>query len=161
MIVSAPSAPSRLLRSTAPESGEAGRTWRCLARRGMLHSECESFEQIRLSPGATWAHEPAHGTEAALYAVAGSASVHTDPAPDRAERAERAPERAGRVLDAGGALLVEARAAVRVTAGAEGLELLAVRVLPADVSSRLPVRVPELPSREQTPIFRPPTDDGR
>ena len=156
MIVSAPSAPSRLLRSTAPESGEAGRTWRCLARRGMLHSESESFEQIRLSPGATWAHEPAHGTEAALYAVAGSASVHTDPAPDAAGRALD-----GHVLDAGGALLVEARAAVRVTAGAEGLELLAVRVLPADVSSRLPVGVPELPSREQTPIFRPPTDDGR
>ncbi|MFI1681274.1 MULTISPECIES: hypothetical protein [unclassified Streptomyces] len=139
MIVSEPARPS--LR------GDGG-TWRCLARRGMLHSECESFEQIRLSPGATWAHEPGHGTEAALYAVAGSASVDSDAS-------------AGRVLDAGGALLVEARAAVRVTAGAEGLDLLAVRVLPADVASVLPVRVPELPTREQTPIFRPPTEDGR
>ncbi|WP_223832927.1 MULTISPECIES: hypothetical protein [Streptomyces] len=139
MIVSEPAPPS--LR------GNSG-TWRCLARRGMLHSECESFEQIRLSPGATWAHEPAHGTEAALYAVAGSASV-------------AAGDSAGRVLDAGGALLVEARAAVTVTAGAEGLDLLAVRVLPADVASLLPVRVPELPTREQTPIFRPPTEDGR
>ncbi|MFD6432664.1 hypothetical protein [Streptomyces venezuelae] len=139
MIVSEPAPPS--LRGT---SG----TWRCLARRGMLHSECESFEQIRLAPGASWAHEPAHGTEAALYAVAGSASVE-------------AGESAGHALGTGGALLVEARAAVRVTAGAEGLDLLAVRVLPADVASRLPVRVPELPTREQTPIFRPPTEDGR
>nr|WP_239104277.1 MULTISPECIES: hypothetical protein [unclassified Streptomyces] len=130
--------------------GSSG-TWRCLARRGMLHSECESFEQIRLSPGASWAHEPAHGTEAALYAVAGSASVDVSTGTDPG----------GRVLDAGGALLVEARAAVTVTAGAEGLDLLAVRVLPADVASLLPVRVPELPTGEQTPIFRPPTEDGR
>ncbi|MFK4071464.1 hypothetical protein [Streptomyces sp. NPDC029674] len=147
MIVSTPAPPSFRLRPAGPDTG--GGTWRCLARRGMLHSECESFEQIRLTPGATWAHEPAHGTEAALYAVAGSASVHTEAATG-----------AGTTLDAGGALLVGARAAVRVTAGAEGLDLLAVRVLPADVSAQLPARVPELPSGEQTPIFRPPIDDG-
>ncbi|MEU6991763.1 hypothetical protein ABZ953_14035 [Streptomyces sp. NPDC046465] len=122
----------------------------------MLHSECESFEQIRLPPGGTWAHEPSHGTEAALYAVAGSASVHAEAEVE----AEGAGPGEGHALDAGGALLVGARAAVRVTAGAEGLDLLAVRVLPTDVSDRLPLRVPELPTREQTPIFRPPIDVG-
>lgn len=158
MIVSTPAPPSFRLRPAAPDSGGAGGTWRCLARRGMLHSECEAFEQLWLAPGATWTHEPAHGTEAALYAVAGSASVHTEAGIGPEADGGRAGEE--HTLDAGGALLVGARAAVRVTAGAEGLDLLAVRVLPADVVSRLPARVPELPAREQTPIFRPPIDGG-
>ena len=25
--------------------------WRCLARRGMLHSECEALDYVRLAPG--------------------------------------------------------------------------------------------------------------
>ncbi|MGW4376460.1 hypothetical protein ACWEJ7_22680 [Streptomyces albidoflavus] len=148
MIVSEPATPSLLLPPPPTDSTRPHRTWRCLARRGMLHSECESFEQLRLTPGATWTHEPAHGTEAALYVVAGSASVLAGTGTDA--RAQP--------LDAGGALLVGSRAGVRVTAGAEGLDLLAVRVLPADVTARLPARVPELPERQQTPIFRPPGD---
>ncbi|MCU7707024.1 hypothetical protein ACGILS_25185 [Streptomyces albidoflavus] len=150
MIVSAPATPSRLLPPPSTDSSGPDRTWRCLARRGMLHSECESFEQLRLAPGATWTHEPAHGTEAALYAVAGSASVHA--------LTGTGPDARAQPLDAGGALLVGSRAGVRVTAGAEGVDLLAVRVLPADVTARLPARVPELPERQQTPIFRPPGD---
>ncbi|MFG2114718.1 hypothetical protein ACGFRB_19110 [Streptomyces sp. NPDC048718] len=138
----------------------------------MLHSECESFEQIRLGPGATWAHAPSHGTEAALYAVAGSASVFTDAdalAGDHGDGPGDAGDADGhgsgdgagaRALGAGGALLVAARAAVRVTAGSEGLDLLAVRLLPADVISQLPSRVPELPSHLQAPIFRPATTAG-
>ncbi|MEU7021589.1 hypothetical protein ABZ990_13135 [Streptomyces sp. NPDC046203] len=170
MIVSEPASPSLRLRSgtldagTPGTQGAPGGTWRCLSRRGMLHSECESFEQIRLGPGATWAHAPSHGTEAALYAVSGSASVHTGAFADGdgpGDTGDADGDGAGvRALGAGGALLVAARAAVRLTAGSEGLDLLAVRLLPADVISQLPSRVPELPSHLQAPIFRPATSAG-
>lgn len=142
MIVNHRDLPARQLRARA-----AGSTWRCLARRGMLHSECEAFEQIRLAPGAVWTHASSHGTDTAVYAVAGRGSVHD--------------EDGSRGLGAGNALLVPARSAVRVSAGACGLDLTLVRTLPLDVIARLPARVPELPPREQSPIFRQAADTPR
>ncbi|WP_077800416.1 hypothetical protein [Streptomyces sp. JHA26] len=139
MIVNNQDLPARLLRPGTPDT-----TWRCLARRGMLHSECEAFEQIRLAPGTGWTHEPDHGTEVALYVVAGRGA-----ADDGAEE---------RPLDAGSVLLVPARSALRVTAGPGGLNLAVVRVLPGEVTAELPARVPELPAHEQTAIFRPEPD---
>ncbi|MEU3898133.1 hypothetical protein [Streptomyces sp. NPDC045251] len=139
MIVNNRDLPARRLRPGAPDT-----TWRCLARRGMLHSECEAFEQIRLAPGACWSHDLDHGTEVALYVVAGRGTVD-----DRARE---------RPLGAGSVLLVPARSELRVTAGPEDLNLAVVRVLPSEVTAELPARVPELPAHEQTPIFRPESD---
>ncbi|MCF3119170.1 hypothetical protein IPZ68_05540 [Streptomyces arenae] len=139
MIVNSQDLPARYLRSGAPDS-----TWRCLARRGMLHSECEAFEQVRLAADTGWAHDPEHGTEVTLYAVAGAGTV-------RDASGERP-------LAAGHVLLVPARSALRVTAGPGGLNLAVVRVLPAEITAELPARVPELPAHEQTAIFRPESD---
>ncbi|MEU7580458.1 hypothetical protein AB0B50_22985 [Streptomyces sp. NPDC041068] len=139
MIVNSQDLPARYLRPGAPES-----TWRCLARRGMLHSECEAFEQIRLAPDTGWSHDADHGTEVTLYVVAGRGTVD-----DEAGR---------RPLDPGSVLLVPARSALRVTAGGDGLNLAVVRVLPTEITAELPARVPELPAHEQTAIFRPESD---
>ncbi|WP_327682544.1 hypothetical protein [Kitasatospora sp. NBC_00458] len=45
---------------------------RCLARRSMLASACESFDHLRLSPGARHALAGEPGTETVLYVLRGS-----------------------------------------------------------------------------------------
>ncbi|GIJ27887.1 hypothetical protein Vqi01_30490 [Micromonospora qiuiae] len=103
-------------------------TWRCLARRGMLHSETESFDQLRLRPGTELVHDPADAVEELLYVVSGSG------------RAEDRP------LTPGSVVLAPHDRRVVVTAAADDeLELLVVRTMPAEVSDALPARVPQLP----------------
>ncbi|MGC5362133.1 hypothetical protein ACPXCE_10650 [Streptomyces sp. DT24] len=135
MIVAHQDLPARRMRVGGPEA-----TWRCLARRGMLHSECESFEQVRLVQDAELAHDPRNGMESVVYVAAGSG--------------ELIDEAGTRPLGAGTVLLAPARAALRVRARDEGLDLIVLRSLPAEVITRLPARVPELPAAEQTPVFR-------
>ncbi|MFD9795892.1 hypothetical protein ACFWXK_33625 [Streptomyces sp. NPDC059070] len=135
MIVNRIDLPSRRM------AADGGTTWRCLARRGMLHSETESFDQLRLAPGAVLEHRADSGVEQALYVLAGTGEVTGDGG---------AREVAGGTL-----LLAPAAAPLTLRAGRDGLELIALRTLPARVSARLPRRVPDLPEAQRSPLFHP------
>ena len=102
-------------------------TWRCLARRGMLHSETEAFDHLRIAPGAVLGPGPAEDVEEVRFVIAGSGH-----AGDQA-------------LTPGSVLLTSPGDRVTVRAGDDGLELLSLRTMPAEVSHSLPVRRPELP----------------
>ncbi len=105
---------------------------RCLARRGMLHSECEAIDHVRLSPGACYELSGRVGTEAAWYVLRGPVALL-----DRPELPEH-------TLDEGDLLLAPDGQGVRLRGGPLGAELLCVTVLPAGVSSELPPRKPDL-----------------
>lgn len=109
-------------------TGEA--VWRCLGRRGMLYSECESFDYVRLAPGAVLDERGREGIEEAWLVLCGE----------------------GEFLDGGGGSL-PVRAGDLVlrpcVAGGEwrssadsSLELLLLAMMPAAVSQRLPIRTP-------------------
>ncbi|MFC5719943.1 cupin domain-containing protein [Streptomyces gamaensis] len=135
MIIQRAAAPVRLLTAKAPDA-----EWTCLARRGMLHSECEAVDLLRLAPGAVVRHGPAEGVEQALYVLAG--------------RGEAEEGGTVRELAPGALLLAPHDGRVAVRALGEGLELLTVRVLPAGAVGRLPARVPELPEEQRTKTVR-------
>lgn len=104
--------------------------WRCLARRGMLHSECEAFDYLRLAPGAVRDGRGREGVEEAWFVLSGE----------------------GEFLDgADRSLLLRAGDLVLQPWGTSGwlrsslatsLELLAFAVLPAAVTKQLPARSP-------------------
>ncbi|MER7702191.1 hypothetical protein ABTX81_04710 [Kitasatospora sp. NPDC097605] len=124
---------SRALRPVDCAPAAAGpdrRTWSCLARRGMLHSETETFDLWRLPPGEQLAHEVRDGVEEALFVLSGTGTATRGP--DELPLAE------------GSLLLARHDSEVMVTAGPEGLRLLSTRVLPRALSSALPARVPQL-----------------
>jgi hypothetical protein len=120
VIVTTPADPSRTL-----GGGGGDVAWRCLVRRGMLHSECEAIDLVRLPPGAVFAPAGTEGVESAWFVVAGGGTVDGV-----------GPARTGDVV------LVPARCPVRLDAGPDGLDLVWIAVLPADVSRALPPRVP-------------------
>ncbi|WP_369393225.1 hypothetical protein AB5J72_40970 [Streptomyces sp. CG1] len=130
MIVTEPGTPTRALRPT----GTPAATWRCLARRGMLHSECETFDHVVLPPGSSSRHDDP-GVEQAVHLVHGSAELVT--------RDEARPVAAGDLV------LVCATSGAVVQAGPDGAELLVLRVLSSASRSALPPRVPELPVHER------------
>ncbi|MYW18680.1 hypothetical protein GT039_24655, partial [Streptomyces sp. SID2955] len=66
MIVTEPGTPTRALRP----AGTPAATWRCLARRGMLHSECETFDHVVLPPGGSSRHDDP-GVEQTVHLVRG------------------------------------------------------------------------------------------
>ncbi|GAA3849621.1 hypothetical protein GCM10022243_14450 [Saccharothrix violaceirubra] len=99
--------------------------WRCLARRGMVHSECEAVDLVSLPPGSTFAPPGRDGVESAWFVVRGSGS------------ADGLPVRTGDV--------VLAATPTRLAAGSAGLDVLWVAVLPAAVSALLPRRSPVAP----------------
>lgn len=105
--------------------------WRSLARRGMLHCECESFDYVRLSPGAEIPLRGREGTEGAWFTLAGSG---------RLVEAGAAP--AGRALRAGDLILLPDGEEGRLLGGDGGLELLWLAVMPRDVTQSLPPRRP-------------------
>ncbi|MDH6575365.1 hypothetical protein [Kitasatospora sp. MAP5-34] len=105
---------------------------RCLARRGMLHSECEAIEHVRLSPGACYELSGRTGTEAAWYVLRGPVALLD------------CPEQPQRTLDDGDLLLAPDGQDVHLHGGPLGAELLCLTVVPASVSSRLPARRPDL-----------------
>ncbi|MFF7635344.1 hypothetical protein ACFZB9_19640 [Kitasatospora sp. NPDC008050] len=124
---------------TAAPAGPA-RLWNCLARRGMLHSECEAVDLWQLPPGDRLTHLAQDGVEEALFVLAGdgtalhSAALHgTALHGDQQQR-----------LLPGGLLLLPAAEQVAVTAGPDGLRLLSVRVVPGALSDALPPRIPQL-----------------
>lgn len=104
--------------------------WRCLGRRGMLYSECESFDYLRLAPGAALDERGREGIEEA-WLVLGGEGEFLD------AMGSALPVRAGdlvlRPCEAGGGLRNNTDSP---------LELLLLAMLPASVSQRLPVRTP-------------------
>ncbi|MEJ2858349.1 MULTISPECIES: cupin domain-containing protein [unclassified Saccharothrix] len=138
MIVTPPAAPSRTL------GGGGSVAWRCLVRRGMLHSETESVDHVRLPAGAAFAPPGTDGVESAWLVLHGSGTF-TDHAPSThalpTEPANTAGRAGSRAVGVGDVVLVPAGGA-RLVAGPEGLEFLWVAVLPAAVSGALPPRSP-------------------
>jgi len=108
--------------------------WRCLARRGMVFSEIEGFEALRLPPGGSTSVRTHHYSEEVWFVVSG-----------------RATARAGEedlVLSDGDALLVPLGSTCSVSNdGEEDLELITLEFLPSEVADRLPPRAPQLLER--------------
>ncbi|MGW4891885.1 hypothetical protein ACWEQL_06410 [Kitasatospora sp. NPDC004240] len=107
---------------------------RCLARRAMLHSACESVEHVRLSPGACYDLGGREGAEAAWYVLRGP--VVLIDCPDHPQR----------ILDHGDLLLAPRAQEVHLHGGPLGAELLCLTVLPATAAEPLPGRRPDLPA---------------
>jgi hypothetical protein len=132
VIVTPPAAPSRTF------AGDESVAWRCLVRRGMLHSETESVDHVRLPAGAVFSPPGTDGVESAWLVLHGSGTA------------------GGAAVGPGDVVLVPAGGAelragagdepraggVALEAGADGLEFLWVAVLPAVVSGALPPRSP-------------------
>ncbi|MBK0870016.1 cupin domain-containing protein [Saccharopolyspora sp. HNM0986] len=104
---------------------------RCLARRGMLYSECEAVDYLLLAPGAAQDARGQSGVELAVLVLGGSGELSDTrrdrPAPLRPGALVLAPAGSGTVL--------------RNTGEAE-LELLLIAVFPESVTGRLPIRKP-------------------
>lgn len=111
---------------------DGGPARRCLARRGMLHSECEAADHLRLPAGAAVEDRGRSGTDEVWLVLSGAVTV---------EECDSAPW----ALRTGELMLSPAGARPRLTAGDTGAELLLMAVLPHDRVRRLPRRVPELP----------------
>jgi mannose-6-phosphate isomerase-like protein (cupin superfamily) len=105
--------------------------WRSLARRGMVHSECESFDYVRLAPGTEFALRGREGTESAWFAISGSGRLLTSD-----------PDSSGRALEAGELILLPTGVEGRLSSGDSGLELLWLQLLPREISQSLPSRRP-------------------
>lgn len=107
--------------------------WRCLARRGMLHSECEAIDYLRLPPGAVRDGRGRAGVEAIWFVLSGQGRFV-----DGADRS--LPLRAGDLLfssdGTGGSVRNDSTGQ---------LELLSIALLPAAVTDRLPARIPTAP----------------
>jgi mannose-6-phosphate isomerase-like protein (cupin superfamily) len=116
--------------SRTRDGGEEIR-WRSLARRGMLHSECDSVDYVRLSPGTEFALRGREGTESAWFVLAGEGRL-----------LEQGPESRGRPLGTGELVLLPAGAEARIVSGDGGLELLWLVVMPRSISQSLPMRRP-------------------
>lgn len=120
--------------SPARTWGTAGENirWRSLARRGMLHSECESFDHVRLAPGTEFALYGRDGTEQVWFIVRGTGKVCDGPVEVTGHRL-----RTGDLVAAphGGTQMV-------LRAGPTGLDALWLTVLPAAISKTLPDRKP-------------------
>lgn len=105
--------------------------WGCLARRGMLYSECEAVDQLELAPQARLTMQGRSGIEEAWYVLDGDVAFD-------ATTGER--HNAGRgdlVLRAAGI-----EAAVRNRSADSPARLLLIAVLPPAVTDRLPRRRP-------------------
>jgi hypothetical protein len=112
-------------------AGDIG--WRCLARRGMLHCECEAIDYMRLGLGAVRDGRGRSGVEEAWFVLDGHGHFRDD--------ADRwIPVRPGDLVlwagGPGGWLRSDTESS---------LELLGLAVLPAAVSRQLPVRSPRTP----------------
>ncbi|WP_156755606.1 cupin domain-containing protein [Actinokineospora pegani] len=111
-----------------------GNAWRCLARRGMLHSECESVDYLRLPPGGARDVRGSDGVDAVWFVLAGEGEF---------DGGAGAPV----LLRPGDLLLWSGGSGGTVrNHRTDHLELLALAVLPTAVTDRLPARVPLIPA---------------
>ncbi|WP_156755608.1 cupin domain-containing protein [Actinokineospora pegani] len=126
MIVS--NAGDGLTRTVDGSAGDA--VWRCLGRRGMLFSECESFDFVRLAPGAVLDERGRDDIEEAWFVLRGGATFVRDGHDP--------------LLVGEGELVLGSHAAGGRwhNAGDSPVEMLFLALMPASVSSRLPTRTP-------------------
>jgi mannose-6-phosphate isomerase-like protein (cupin superfamily) len=103
---------------------------RCLARRGMLHSECEAVDHVRLGPSGAAEGTGRDGVDEVWFVLSGE--LHIGHAAE------------AQVLRPGAALLSPAGRDDDIRAGAAGAECLTVVVLPRSRVAHLPDRRPEL-----------------
>jgi mannose-6-phosphate isomerase-like protein (cupin superfamily) len=111
-------------------AGPGPSRWQCLVRRGMIYSECESVDHILLEPSAFTVHEQRDGTEEAVFVLAGNGVLTDSTGTYRLHRGYLA--------------LLPAAAPAAIEAGAAGIELVVIHVLPRRTSEVLPARRPEL-----------------
>lgn len=122
--------------SLARTSGDGAEhiCWRSLARRGMLHSECESFDYVQISPGTEFALRNRDATEQVWFTLRGTGQVSSGPA-----------DPPGQPLQAGDLVIAPHDGdQVVLRAGSIGLDVLWLTVLPSAVVARLPARKPEI-----------------
>lgn len=126
----------------------------CVARRGMLHSECEGMDYLELPPQGTVTMDGRSGTEEGWYVLDGSAEfsdlttgqLHHVPTGHLALRP------------------FGTESVVRNPSWDTPLRVLLIAVLPREVSDRLPRRSPVVedhPHQTQSPTTpRPPNTPG-
>jgi mannose-6-phosphate isomerase-like protein (cupin superfamily) len=107
--------------------------WGCLARRGMLYSECEAIDYLELAPQAVVTAGGRSGTEEAWYVLDGRVQFDSETNESRL---------AGR----GDLVLLPAGtpSAVRNPSTETSAALLLIAVLPPAVTDRLPRRRPAI-----------------
>lgn len=105
--------------------------WGCLARRGMLYSECEAFDQLELAPQARVTMQGRSGIEEAWYVLDGDVVF------DASTGEQHGAGRGDLVLRAAGTA-----ASLRNRSSDSPARLLLIAVLPPAVSDRLPRRRP-------------------
>ncbi|MGF1427161.1 hypothetical protein [Kitasatospora sp. LaBMicrA B282] len=110
---------------------------RCLARRGMLHSETEAVDHVRLSPGACYDLTGRGQSEAAWYVLRGPVAL-------LGSRGER-------TLVEGDLVLAPRGDRVHLHGGPFGAELLCLTLTPRATSDRLPARRPALTRNPDQP----------
>jgi len=104
---------------------EGAATWQCLARRGMLHSECEAVDHLVLPGGATLDRRGRDGLHEVWLVLSGRASLGD-----------------GSPLTGGQAVLVRAEDTLTRLTARTRTRLLTLTLLPHNTSRRLPARAP-------------------
>ncbi|MFD9795400.1 hypothetical protein ACFWXK_31125 [Streptomyces sp. NPDC059070] len=125
MIVNASRRPT-----TLHHGGQESIRIRTLARRGMLHSECEAVDVVGLAPHTHYDLVGRGGTEAAWYVLRGPLALHRTGARATA-------------LATGDLVLARTGQDVLLRAGPDGAELLCLTVTPPAVTRHLPPRTPD------------------
>lgn len=121
--------------------------WACLARRGMLYSECEAIDYLELGEGAVVTMAGRHGIEEAWYVLDGDVEFGADASPSRHVA------RGDLVLRP-----TDTAATVRNLSSERQARLLLISVTPSVVTDRLPPRRPAL---DRTDAPAAPTDNDR
>lgn len=102
---------------------------RSLARRGFFFSETEAFDYLRLAPGAEIDSRGRRGNEEAWFVLGGNGELVDQ---DSKTRPLHRYTLAACALDSG----------IRLRAGAQGMEILLIAVIPDQLSIVMPVRLP-------------------
>ncbi|RBQ20649.1 cupin domain-containing protein [Spongiactinospora rosea] len=104
--------------------------WRCLGRRGMLFSECESFDYVQLAPESVLDERGRGDIEEAWFVLRGNGEFIED-------GKDPLPVEEGRLV-----LLSHGTGGRWRACENSPLELLVLALMPASVSRRLPERTP-------------------
>lgn len=128
MIVTTVTKTVRTLRGNAEQTHS-----RVLARRGFFVSEIESFDYLRLAPGARIDLRGRRGTEEAWFVIGGDGELIDS---DGLTRPLHRYTLAACPLDSG----------AQLRAGRQGMEVLLVAVIPERLSTVLPTRLPSEPA---------------